>query len=210
MYDASIMAKMDIEKERQRLAKLYAEMEPRELEEIGSEPESLTDIAREALWSEMTRRGLRLPAQKLTSPGDPNAPAPVIIARYRDLGDAMVAKSILDSAGIESFLADDNVVRLDWLYSNLVGGIKLLVRAENAEAARNLLNQNVPERFEVEGVGEYEQPKCPVCRSVDVGFDELDKRIAYTGFLLALPIPITSKEWACHSCGHKWKDEAEK
>lgn len=204
------MAEMDIEKERQRLAKLYAGMEPGELEEIASDAESLTDVARKALRLEMARRGLSSPAQTPISLGDPNAPAPVMIGRYRDLGDAMVAKSILDSAGVESFLADDNVVRLDWLYSNLVGGIKLLVRAENAETARNLLNQKVPEKFEVEGVGEYEQPKCPVCGSVDVGFDELDKRIAYTGFLLALPIPITSKEWECHSCRHKWKDEAEK
>ena len=46
--------------------------------------------------------------------------------------ERVLAKSMLDSAGIESFLGDENLVRLDWFYSNLVGGIKLMVREEDA------------------------------------------------------------------------------
>jgi hypothetical protein len=37
-------------------------------------------------------------------------------------------------------------VRLDWFYSNLVGGIKLMVRKEDAETARALLEKNTPEK----------------------------------------------------------------
>jgi hypothetical protein len=54
--------------------------------------------------------------------------------------------AVLDSAGIESFLGDENMVRLDWFYSNLVGGIKLMVRKEDAETARALLEKNTPEK----------------------------------------------------------------
>jgi Putative prokaryotic signal transducing protein len=74
----------------------------------------------------------------------------VIVGRYLFLPDAQVAKSILDSAGIESFLADENVVRMDWFYSNAVGGIKLLVRHEDAETAKKLLEESSAEPLEGE------------------------------------------------------------
>jgi hypothetical protein len=59
----------------------------------------------------------------------------------------MVAKSILGSAGVECFLTDDNLIRMYWLYSNLVGGIKLLVRHEDVEGANKLLDQSTPEKL---------------------------------------------------------------
>ena len=131
-----------------------------------------------------------------------------MIARYQDLPEALLSKSILESADIEGFLADENLVRIDWFYSNLVGGIKLFVRAQDAETARKLLAQETPAKFDVEGVGEYKQPRCPRCQSLDVAFDELNKRIAYSGMLFAkLPIAITSGHWKCHSCGHEWEDD---
>jgi hypothetical protein len=54
---------------------------------------------------------------------------------------AFVEKSVLDAAGIACFLQDDNVVRMDWLWSNAMGGIKLLVRAKEAEEAEKILSQ---------------------------------------------------------------------
>jgi len=69
--------------------------------------------------------------------------SPVVIARYGGVPEAVLAKSMLDSAGIESFLGDENLVRLDWFYSNLVGGIKLMVREEDAETARTLLKEDL-------------------------------------------------------------------
>ncbi len=117
--------------------------------------------------------------------------------------------SMLDSAGIESFLGDENLVRLDWFYSNLVGGIKLMVREEDAETATAVLERNIPEKLEVAGVGEYEQPSCPKCGSLDVSFDGLDKRVAYTGFFLGVPIHLKHKGGKCHACGHEWEPVTE-
>ena len=130
-----------------------------------------------------------------------------MIRRFRDLPEASIAKSILDSAGIENYLADDNLVRLDWFYSNLIGGIKLFVREEDAPEAKNLLDQGVPEKFDVDTPGKYEQPRCPKCQSFDVSFDGLDKPATYAALFVSLPIPFTNKDWKCRSCGHSWKDE---
>ena len=48
----------------------------------------------------------------------------VILRRYRDLPEAVTAKSILDSERIDCFLSDENLVRMDWFWSGLLGGVK--------------------------------------------------------------------------------------
>ncbi len=130
-----------------------------------------------------------------------------MIRRFRDLPEALLAKSILESAGIESFLGDENIVRIDWFYSNLVGGIKLLVRAQDAETASKVTClQNVPEKFRCRGRRRNTNSRgAPGVNLWHVAFDELNKRIAYGGMLLfvGLPIPIHQKRlempfvWVC-------------
>jgi hypothetical protein len=212
-YDAGVMGQIDEQKERRRLAEWYASLEDGELEKIAADAGSLTQVARAALRAEMLGRGMSAPSIERevseTSDSEREVPGPILIGRYRDSGEAMIAKSMLDSAGIESFLSDENLVRLDWFYSNLVGGIKLMVREEDAETARKLLEENIPEKFDVAGVGEYKQPRCPKCGSLDVSFDELNKQIAYTGFLLNVPIPVNYMGGRCHGCGHEWGSESD-
>jgi len=201
---------MDWDAERARLEKLYQGMKDAELERFAGDASGLTAVALEALRPEMLQRGLAAPSGE-TGPraeSDSAHPRLVRLHRYRDMPLASVAKSILDSAGIESFLADENVLRMDWLYSNALGGIKLLVREEDAETARTMLEQSAPEKFDAEGVGEYEQPKCPKCGSLDITFEELDRKTAHVGLIVGLPVPATVRGWKCHACGNLWEHEA--
>ena len=70
---------------------------------------------------------------------DPSADDLVIIGRFGSLPEAEGARSALEAAGIEAFLADENTVGVNWLYSNALGGMRLYVSGENAaEAARVL------------------------------------------------------------------------
>ena len=150
-YDAAIMGQPDDQKERRRLAEWYASLEEGELKGIAGDADSLTELAREALRSEMLRRGMEAPPAERGASETPRsggeAPGPIMVGRYRDSGEAMIAKSMLDSAGIECFLGDENLARL---YSNLADGIKLMVREEDADTARKLLEENIPEKFDVE------------------------------------------------------------
>jgi hypothetical protein len=109
--------------------------------------------------------------------------------------------------GIQCFLRDDNLVRLDWFISNFVGGVKLCVSPEDAENATRLLDEPILEGMYVHGVGLYEQPRCPKCQSLDVNFQELDRPVAYLSAFLRVPMPIQRKGWRCHSCDAEWDGE---
>jgi hypothetical protein len=69
----------------------------------------------------------------------------VTIRSFPDVMQAWLAKSSLESAGVECYLVDDNMVRLDWGISIILGGVKLQVKPEDAEAALAMLDQPVPE-----------------------------------------------------------------
>jgi hypothetical protein len=130
----------------------------------------------------------------------------VMIRQFRDLPEALLAKGSLDSAGIECALVDDNVIRLDWFWSNLMGGVKLVVDREDAAVAEEVLSQPIPEHFDVSGVGEYEQPHCPKCNSLDINFQEMEPA-AYVTAYLNVPIPFHRRAWRCHNCNAEWEDD---
>jgi XTP/dITP diphosphohydrolase len=66
-------------------------------------------------------------------------PQLITIRRFRDLPAAHVALSKLESAGINCELADDEMVRMDWFYSNLIGGVRLQVPENEVEDAEQVL-----------------------------------------------------------------------
>jgi hypothetical protein len=193
---------------RRRLADTYASMTDAELQTLALHPEVLTDMAWETLDDEMDRRDLELPAGEAEQDREElELQTLVTIRQFRDLPEALLAKGSIESAGIECFLADDNLVRMDWFISNFVGGIKLRVKAADAENAQKLLNEPILEGLYVEGIGLYEQPRCPKCQSLDVNFQELDRPVAYLSAYLHVPIPLQRKAWRCHSCDAEWEDD---
>jgi hypothetical protein len=201
---------LDEQRERRRLAANYASMTDGELQLLARSAESLTELAWDALEDELDRRHIE--------PGeDDGALEPqqsleirelVTIRQFRDLPEALLAKGSLESAGIECFLADENLVRLDWFISNFIGGIKLNVRPADEANARKLLDEPILEGLYVQGVGLYEQPRCPKCRSLDVNFQELDRPIAYMSAFLNVPIPAQRPAWRCHACGVEWEEDS--
>src|SRR5689334_8617946 len=133
----------DPRRERQRLARLYSGMTPEELENVAADGGDLTDAAREALNTEISRRGLAITLND--SPAGPDVLEErnlALLRRFLDLPEALLAKSRLESAGIECFLMDDNMVRLNW--SNLVGGARLFVNREDIDAATVILDEPIP------------------------------------------------------------------
>jgi len=200
------MPDWDQNEERRRFAATYAAMTDGELQRLAGDSASLTDPAWEALEDELDRRHLELPAEPTTPSPGVDLRKLVTIRQFRDLPEALLAKGSLESAGIQCFLRDDNLVRLDWFISNFIGGIKLAVQPEDADNARQLLDEPILEGLYVEGIGLYEQPRCPKCQSLDVNFRELDHSIAYLSAFLRVPMPVQRKAWRCHDCDAEWED----
>jgi hypothetical protein len=228
------MAKVDPEAERRRLAEFYSHQLDGELEAVAKQAYELTDLAKESLRAELSRRGVRAewvevapvpptPPSPAPLPGDPpetELPAEEVssadgefelrrmqtVRQFLHLPDALLAKGSLESAGIEAVLVDDNIIRMDWFWSNLMGGIKLKVTPEEVESANQILGEPIPEGFEVAGIGEYQQPHCPKCHSLDINFQETAPA-AYVSAYLNVPIPFHRRAWRCHLCDSEWEDD---
>src|ERR1700692_4322472 len=116
------MAMIDPERERLRLIAFYSRQMDGELEQVARQAYNLTDIAREVLRAEMSRRGLAAelveipPVAPVTAPlpGEPPQPESpaeefssldgelelrnmVTIRQIRDLPEALLAKGSLES-----------------------------------------------------------------------------------------------------------------
>src|SRR5580704_4612249 len=171
------------EERREQIAQLYASMSESELKSRADEAWTLTEIGKEMLRAELARRGLNFALAVAATPGVPPR-NPVTLRKFTNLPESLLAKGFLESAGIESFLVDETTIRMDWLWSNLLGGIKLCVNPEDADVAAQILNQEIPERFSFEGDGDFEQPRCPQCQSLNIVYDELNKPATYASTFL--------------------------
>ena len=83
----------------------------------------------------------------------------VTIRKFRDLPEALLAQGRLESSGVEAFLFDDNMVCMDWLISNLLGGVKLKVEEANVEIAEEILNHEVADDFDAEPDDDSAEPR---------------------------------------------------
>jgi hypothetical protein len=70
----------------------------------------------------------------------------VTIRHFGDMSEALLAKGCLESAGIESFLTDANITRLEWPLSR---GMRLQVTPADAETALAILQSAGSESSEL-------------------------------------------------------------
>jgi len=189
---------------------LYRPMSESELYHLAADWHSLLPEARAALAAEFATRNL-----EFTEPPPPDDDAHeyrelITIRRYRDLSEAIVARAVIESAGIFCFLKDENLVRLDWQVSNFIGGIRLQVDATDVEAAEAILSQPIPSEFSIPDQAGFQQPRCPRCTSTDITWERQGRKAALASlYLFSLPLPRGSESWHCNSCDLRWVDDDE-
>lgn len=191
------------------LATQLRAMSDDEMLQLGGQYASLTDEAQGLVRAEFTRRNLEVPDAE-PEPDTYESQSVRTIRRYRDQPEALLARSVLESSGIPCFLRDENTIRMEWIWSNYMGGIRLQVAASDVEAAEAILSQPIPDHIEVEGEPDYTQPQCPKCASLDVSFNNFDAKVGATSILLLgfpLPGPVYKDYWHCNICGTNWTDD---
>jgi hypothetical protein len=217
------------ERERQRLREEYSRKIDGELEQLAGDETDLTDLARNVLKEEMSRRALSVqPGPQLTVTGkyfstvnEVDTPVAMaeglagqsdslcVVRKFGSYSEALIAKTCLDGSGIECVLADENVLGANPFLSIVLGGVRLFVKQSDFSEATKLLDEPIPDEFEIQGIGKYVQPRCPRCFSLDITFGELSDA-AKVSLPLGLPLPLSRNEWLCHKCGSRWTDSEEK
>jgi hypothetical protein len=130
----------------------------------------------------------------------------VTIATYSQPLEARVALTRLEDSGIEAFLADENLVTINWMWSNAVGGIKLQVDVEDANRASEALALNAADGASADVEDSDSEDACPQCGSAAVGQDRYHRRLVVTSWLvLPLPRPFLGSRRRCQACGLRWK-----
>src|SRR5580658_4937233 len=126
-----LLPSCSMHEERTDFAANYAQMNEGELMNLARSYDTLVEDAQTALRAEFARRRLEPPLidEAANDSESVTERKLVTVRRYRDLSEAIVARSLLESAGITVYLRDENLVRLDWQISNAVGGIRLQVEA---------------------------------------------------------------------------------
>ena len=63
----------------------------------------------------------------------------ITIARYWLPMEAHIDRARLEAAGINAFVADEHTINMNWLHSNAMGGVRLMVPADRIEEAKEIL-----------------------------------------------------------------------
>jgi predicted RNA-binding Zn-ribbon protein involved in translation (DUF1610 family) len=114
---------------------------------------------------------------------------------------ASITLTKLQDAGVECYLKDENTVTIDPILSNAIGGIKLVVKEQDAEEAKKILQQ-----FDEEYL---QSVKCPQCGVAQI---TLVTKPGATNFITAIFTWLFSNYavaaesiYQCGKCGYESK-----
>jgi len=128
----------------------------------------------------------------------------VLLQTYTNYIDAHIARGQLEEAGITCWLRDENTVTTNPIWTNAVGGIKLMVVKDELEEAKQIL-QNIRQ----ERTGAF---ICSRCGSKNVEYISTPKKAsnwitAFASFFLGNYAIAPGKVYHCFDCGHEQEAE---
>ena len=171
------------------LAAQYAAMSETELMELARSYDGLVEAAQAVLRAEFARRRLEPPL--VEEPDEWEFRRLVTVRRYRDLAEAYLGRSRLESAGIPAWIADENLVRMESFYSNLIGGMRLQVDERDEAAAREILEEEFRRQSRTARRRSTHSRPAPNCGSPEItlGTGTESGRSLWALYLLAIPVP---------------------
>ena len=122
------------------------------------------------------------------------------IASFSKPEEAHLLRLRLEAGGVAAYIQDENMIQLDWMYSNAIGGVKVQIAEEDIDDAREILNEQPIDS------SAPETPPCPFCLSENIQDYELPRRTSYLSFLLlGFPLLLSRNNFKCSDCGRKWR-----
>jgi DNA-directed RNA polymerase subunit M/transcription elongation factor TFIIS len=195
-----------------RLSEHYRHLTDDELIAIAQDTSELTDLAQQALATEVSQRKLTIPTPQPSAPPpppdteddqteDPYAEdrQVVQIATVWSLSDALKLQALLDQAEIPFFMGDEKTTRAEHVTSNFRNGVPVAVMQVGLPWARQAMQHYEPADEPMTQDSQADEDvaiHCPKCHSEDVIFEHLDPAAGDQKFV-----------WTCASCGNRWEDE---
>ena len=99
------------------------------------------------------------------------------IASFSYPHDAHIAKASLEASDIPVFITDEYTINMQWLYSNALGGVRLLVPKDYEKEAKALISKDFSECLKEEE--EIDETLCPHCGSDNVEAYTIGKKPAF-------------------------------
>jgi hypothetical protein len=135
----------------------------------------------------------------MTEPGDF-----VAVAAFSQNTELPIVETQLNAMGIRYHLLGENTVAINPLLSGAIGGVRLMVHPEDAEAAAEIVQELRREQAEAYALAER---TCPQCQSEN---GTAVRRPFIVGLLAVLTLGVFSwvYPWPRHSCpdcGYKWR-----
>jgi hypothetical protein len=134
----------------------------------------------------------------------------VEVATFLEPNQAHVVRSRLKAEGIHAALDGEHLVTANWLMSNAIGGVKLLVHERDLESARRVLQDKCQDVRDEDTGNETDVgvslERCPGCGSSHTYKERLERRLIFLSILLlGIPVPFLSRKMVCETCGRKWR-----
>lgn len=128
------------------------------------------------------------------------------IRSFTNYIDAHILLGKLESEGITCFLKDENTATVMPIWTQALGGIRLMVAEDQMEKARKLVEEFQKER--------KEKLTCPHCGSHNIEYVTTPRKPGnWLGVLLGfffISYPVTvEKVYHCFACGHEFDPPVE-
>ena len=122
------------------------------------------------------------------------------VATFTKPEEAHLFSMRLEAVGFNAFIQDENIVQIYLIASNALGGARVQVADEDADALRSYLQADF-------GIcAEADEVRCPICGSTAITNETYPRRFACLPSLcLGIPLLFMSNSLRCESCLHTWK-----
>ena len=123
----------------------------------------------------------------------------ITVASFSKPEEAHLLRLRLEAGGVPAYIQDENMVQIDWLYSNAIGGVRVQIADEDAEHAKEILESPLVDSEAAD------MPACPKCHSTKTAPDELPRRLSFLSMMLAgFPFMFSKTRWRCSECNNTW------
>jgi hypothetical protein len=124
----------------------------------------------------------------------------VIVRSFGNYVDAHIARGLLEEEGIECWLKDEHTITINPIWTQAMGGIKLMVAISDADKANKILDK-IRDKHRL-------FRNCPACGSNNLELVSTPRKAsnwltALLSFFFGDYAIAPDKVWHCFDCGHE-------